>query len=154
MRFLWILFLLINLSVFGQTKIFRGDRVNPNDLAYIISNQKIQRMSSSLWGNDLYIIRANKVYDAAFSSRCLYTIEGNKIYNGDSDSIFDLLYEYENGKLYQVSNSSLKRVVFTLYNNQVFIGESTSTFDCIFSVQIDNQVNNSELLLLLCLAPF
>jgi hypothetical protein len=154
MRFLWIIFLFIHLSLFGQTKIFRGDRANPNDLIYSITNQKVERMTSSLWGNDLYLIRGNKIYDAAYNSRCLYTIVDNKIYNGDSDSIFDLLYEFENGKFYQVSNSALKRVVFTLSNNQVFVGDSFSTFDCLFSFDVDESVNNSELLLLLCLAPF
>lgn len=154
MRFLFIFLLFLNTSLFAQTKIYRGERPNQNDLIYTISNQKIVRNTNSLWGNDWLIIRGNKMYDAAYTSRCLYTIVGNKIYSGDSDSVFDLLYEFENGKLYQISNSALRKCLFTLSNNQIFIGDNSSVFECVFSVELDENVNNAELLLFLCLVPY
>lgn len=154
MKGLVILFLFVSPFLFSQTKVFTGERANPNDIAYTISNKKVERMTSSLWGNDVMFIKGNKVYGDSFGSVCFYTIKENKVYRGDSDSVFDLLYEIDNGKFYQTSSGSLRKCVFTFSNNQIFVGDSRSTFDCIFSVRLDENVNNSLLLVFLCLAPY
>ncbi len=148
------LFLFLSTSLFSQTKVFRGERTNFNDIVYSISNQKVKRMTSSVWGTDILFIRGNKVYDDSFRSNCIYTIVGNKIYKGDSNSVFDLLYEVENNQFFQVSTGSLDKCLFTLNNNQIFVGDSRSTFDCVFSLETDEEVNNSLMLVFLCLAPY
>ena len=111
-------------------------------------------MTSSLWGNQIYFFRDNKVYSDNFYNNCLYTIVGSKVYRGDSQSVFDVIYEVDQNKLIQVSSSSLKKCIYTLYSNKIFIGDSKSTFDCLFSVEFDPVVNNNEILLFLCLAPY
>jgi hypothetical protein len=111
-------------------------------------------MTSSLWGKDVLFIRNDCVFDDSFESNCRYTIVENRVYLGQSTSIFDLLYEIENGKVYQISNSSVKKCIFTFSNNQIFIGDSSSVFDCLFSFEVDNSVVNNEILLLLAIAPF
>ena len=151
---LLIIFIFFPFLFHAQSKIYRGDRPNQNDLIYQISSKKITRMTSSLWGNDVLVVRNNEVFDNSFNSTCRYTIEGNKIYRGQSNSIFDLLYEVDNGKVYQVSNSSLKKCIFTFSNGQIFVGDSTSTFDCLFSFETDKNVVNNEILLFLAIAPY
>jgi hypothetical protein len=111
-------------------------------------------MTSSLWGNEVLSIRNNQVFDNGFNTDVRYTIEGNKVYRGQSTTSFDLLYEVENGKVYQISNSSLKKVIYTFQNGRIYIGDSTSTFDCLFSYEVDNQVFNNEILMFLAIAPF
>lgn len=153
MKFLFIISF-FPFVLFAQSKIYRGERPNQNDLIYQITSSKITRMNSSLWGTDILTIRNNEVFENTFNSTVRYTIEGNKIYKGQSNSVFDLLYEIENGKVYQVSNSSLKKIVFTFDDGRIYVGDSTSTFDCLFSYELDNKVLNNELLLFLAIAPF
>jgi hypothetical protein len=154
MKQFWFLFLFLSTFSFSQTKIFRGEYSYPNNLIYSITNQSVEKMNSSLWGKEVLFLKGRKVYDDSFRSNCVYTIEGNKIYRGDGTSVFDVLYEYDNGKFYQVSSGSLRRCLFTLSNNQIFIGDSTSTFDCVFAIELDTEVNNSVLLIFLSLAPY
>jgi len=154
MRTLVILCLLFSSFSFSQTKIYRGEYASFMELIYTISNKVIRRMASSNSGNDIMFLNGNKVYSDAFKSECLYTISGNKVYKGDSDSPFNLLYEMKDGQFFQASNSTLNRCIFTLYNNQVFVGDSRSTFECLYTVEFDENVNNKEILMFLCLAPY
>lgn len=154
MKHIWILFVFVQSFVFAQSKIYRGERVNSSELVYTITQNSIQKMSSAVWGKEVYFIQGNRVYDDSFRSNCVYTLEGNKIYRGNSNSVFDLLYEFENDKFYQVSNSALRKCMYTLSNNQIFIGDSQSIFDCVFTVEIDPKINSSALLLFLCIAPY
>lgn len=151
---LLIVFFLFPVLLFAQSKMYRGNRINQQELIYEISSNKVVRMNSSVWGRDVLFIRNNEVFDDSFYSNCMYTIEGNKIYKGKSNSIFDLLYEFENGKIYQMSNSSLKKCIYTFYNGQIFIGDSKSTFDNLFCFELDNSIKNNELLLFLAIAPY
>ena len=154
MRTLVLLFLLISSFSFSQTKIYRGQYTNFTDLSYTISNNAIRLMTSSTWGKDIMHVNGNKVYFDSFKSDCRYTIVGNKVYKGDSDSSFDLLYEMKDDQFFQASNGSLNKCIFTFNNNQIFVGDSRSTFDCLFSVEFDENVNNNEILMFLCLAPY
>ncbi len=154
MKGLIALFLFVTTFSFAQSKIFRGEIPNPHDAVYVFDNQGVKRLNSALWPSQLYYFRGNKVFADKYMGECLYTINDNKIYRGDSNSFFDLLYEYENGSFFQVSSNSLKKCLFTLHNNKIYVGDSKSTFDCIFSVQFDASVNNNELYLFLCLAPY
>jgi|TARA_R110000737_G_scaffold350964_1_gene391661 hypothetical protein len=140
--------------IFAQSKIYLGDRPNRNDLIYQITENKITRMSTSLWGTDILTVRNNQVFDNSFNSNVRYTIEGNKVYRGQSTSVFDLLYEIENGKVYQISNSSLKKVVYTFSDGRIYVGDSTSTFDCLFSYELAYSGLRNEILLFLAIAPF
>jgi hypothetical protein len=121
-----LIFTLLSFFGFSQTNVYRGDRANSNDLIYQISSGKITRMSNSLWGKDILFIFQNQVFEEDHYLTCLYTIDGNKIYKGQSNSVFDLLYEIENGKVYQVSNSSLRKCLYTFRNGEIFLGDSTS----------------------------
>lgn len=154
MKQLWFLFLFLSSVAFSQTKIYRGEYTQANKLIYSITNQSVEKMNASLWGKQILFFNGRKVYDDSFRSNCVYTLEGNKIYRGDGTSVFDLLYEYENGKFYQLTSGSLRKCLFTFTNNQIFIGDSQSTFDCVFSVELDAEINNSLLLVFLCLAPY
>lgn len=151
---IFFLFLIYSSTLYCQTKVFRGERTNFNDIVYSISNESVKRMTSSVWGNEKFYIRGNKLYTDAFRSTCVYTIIGNKIYKGDSDSVFDLLYEIEDNQFYQVSSGAIRKCLFTFVNHQIFIGDSRSTFECVFSVEVDNTVNNSLALVFLSLAPY
>lgn len=154
MKQLWFIFLFLSSVAFSQTKIYRGEYTQSNKLIYSITNQSVEKMNASLWGKQILFFNGRKVYDDSFRSNCFYTLEGNKIYRGDGTSVFDLLYEYENGKFYQLTSGSLRKCLFTFSNNQIFIGDSQSTFDCVFSVELDAEISNSLLLVFLCLAPY
>lgn len=149
----FITILLAELS-FSQTLVYRGDRANSNDLIYQITPRKIARMNNSLWGNDVLFIRQNEVYEDVNYFTCRYTIEGNKIYKGQSNSVFDLLYEIENGKVYQVSNSSLRKCLYTFRKGEIFLGDSTSAFDLLFNFSLLEDSPENELLIFLAIAPF
>ncbi len=151
---LLLLFSLFPTLFFAQSKIYLGERPNPQDLIYQVSSSKVIRMNSSIWGTDVLFIKGNEVFDDSFRSNCLYTIEDNKVYKGRSTSTFDVLYELDNGKIYQVSNSSLRRCIYTFSNNQIYVGDSRSTFDCLFNYQVDKTIENNELLLFLAIAPY
>lgn len=111
-------------------------------------------MANSLWGKDILFIRQNEVYEDINYFTCRYTIEGNKIYKGQSNSVFDVLYEIENGKVYQVSNSSLRKCLYTFRNGEIFLGDSTSSFDLLFNFSLQDDSPETELLIFLAIAPF
>lgn len=154
MRTLVLFCLFYSSFSFSQTKIYRGEYANFTELTYTITNKVIRRMTSSNWGNDIMFVQGNKVYSDAFKSDCRYTIVGNKVYKGDSDSPFNLLYEMKDGQFFQASNSSLNRCIYTLHNKQIFVGDSRSTFECLFTVEFDETVNNKEILMFLSIAPY
>jgi hypothetical protein len=153
MRYLTLIFLL-PFVFFAQSKIYRGDRPNQNNLIYQVSEKKITRMTNILWGKEVLFIRNSEVFDDSFNSSVRYTLEGNKIYRGQSNSIFDLLYEIENGKVYQISNSSLKKCIYTFDSGRIYIGDSTSLFDCLFAYELDSELLNNEVLLFLAITPY
>ena len=129
MRFILVILSLVSLASFGQ-KVYLSDRKFSNDLIWEREQQTIYR-NSPTGRTEVFFIKNDVVYvkERMFFSDAKYTVSGNKIYRGNSTSVFDLLFTLNDGKLYIGDGRSSMECLHTFKNGIIYRGDSTSTFD-------------------------
>jgi hypothetical protein len=140
MRFIPFLLLFVSLNSFGQ-KVYMSDRKFSNDLIWEREQQTIYR-NSPTGRVDVLFIKNDVVYlkERMFYSDVKYTVSGNKIYRGNSTSVFDLLFTLTDGKLYIGDGSSSMDCLYTFKNGIIYRGDSTSTFDKFMAYDADESM--------------
>ena len=129
MKFILVILFLVSLASFGQ-KVYLSDRKFSNDLIWEREQQIIYRNSPS-GRTEVLFIKNDVVYvkERMFFTDVKYTVSGNKIYRGNSTSVFDLLFTLTDGKLYIGDGRSSMDCLYTFKNGIIYRGDSTSTFD-------------------------
>jgi hypothetical protein len=69
------------------------------------------------------------------NSDALLTVQGDKIYKGNSTSGFDVLYTFSDGKLYAGDGTFLSDLLYTVQCGSIYRGDSTFPLDCLFTYQ-------------------
>ena len=65
----------------------------------------------------------------------LYTVQGEKIFQGFSSSGFDLAYTYRDGKLYIGDSQFTDAISYTFEQGKIFIGDSTFPLDLAYTIR-------------------
>ena len=140
MRIFPILLLFVSLNSFGQ-KVYLSDRKFTNDLIWEREEQTIYRNNPSSRAGVLFI-KNDVVYlkERMYYSDAKYTVVGNKIYRGNSTSVFDLLFTLTDGKLYIGDGGSSSDCLYTFSNGVIYRGDSTSTFDKFMAYDSDESM--------------
>ena len=140
MKIIPILLLFISLNSFGQ-KVYLSSRKFTNDLIWEREEQTIYRNNSAGRAEVLFI-KNDVVYvrERMYFSDAKYTVVGNKIYRGNSTSVFDLLFTLTDGKLYIGDGGSSSDCLYTFSNGVIYRGDSTSTFDKFMAYDSDESM--------------
>ncbi len=140
MRFFLVLLTLLSFTSFGQ-KVYLSDRKFSSDLIWEREQQTIYRNGQTGRVEVLYI-KNDVVYlkERMFYTDVKYTVSGNKIYRGNSTSVFDLLFTLTDGKLYIGDSGSSMDCLYTFKNGMIYRGDSTSTFDKFMAYDSDESM--------------
>lgn len=140
MRFFLVLLTLLSFTSFGQ-KVYLSDRKFSSDLIWEREQQTIYRNGQTGRVEVLYI-KNDVVYlkERMFYTDVKYTVSGNKIYRGNSTSVFDLLFTLTDGKLYIGDSGSSMDCLYTFKNGIIYRGDSTSTFDKFMAYDSDESM--------------
>lgn len=140
MRFFLVLLALLSFTSFGQ-KVYLSDRKFSSDLIWEREQQTIYRNGQTGRVEVLYI-KNDVVYlkERMFYTDVKYTVSGNKIYRGNSTSVFDLLFTLTDGKLYIGDSGSSMDCLYTFKNGMIYRGDSTSTFDKFMAYDSDESM--------------
>tara|TARA_B100000902_G_C26890832_1_gene707277 strand:- start:170 stop:685 length:516 start_codon:yes stop_codon:yes gene_type:complete len=65
----------------------------------------------------------------------LYTVQGNKIFQGFSSSSFDLAYTYKDGKLYIGEPQFTDAISYTFELGKIYVGDSTFPLDLAYTIR-------------------
>jgi hypothetical protein len=65
----------------------------------------------------------------------LYTVQGEKIFQGFSSSGFDLAYTYRGGKLYIGDSQFTDAISYTFEQGKIFVGDSTYPLDLAYTIR-------------------
>lgn len=65
----------------------------------------------------------------------LYTVQGEKIFQGFSSSSFDLSYTYRDGKFYIGESQFSDAISYTFEQGKIYIGDSTYSLDLAYTIR-------------------
>ena len=65
----------------------------------------------------------------------LYTVQGNKIFQGFSSSSFDLAHTYKDGKLYIGESQFTDAISYTFELGKIYVGDSTFPLDLAYTIR-------------------
>lgn len=110
-------------------------------------------MTNPSFGKDMLFIENNKIYADRSKFDCLYTIAGNTVYKGDSQSVFDAIYRLENNKVELIDGSAFRKVIYTLSDGGIYLGDSTSSFDQIMCYTSKSSSPMDLLMIVIVIGP-
>lgn len=135
--FLLPLFCFLGSLGFSQTYVYLGNQQSMSNRVYEIQSEEVVKYTSGIFKETQFRQEGSKIFVGRSGFQCAYTVDGNKIYKGDSYSPFDLVYELKGNKVYLHTPGMFEKCIYTFDKGSIYWGDSTSNFDLVLSYSQD-----------------
>ena len=110
--------------------LFMGDKAIAQTATHVYTD------ASMMWGQMACNVDRGLVREGAdWRGKVLYTVQGNRIYQGYSSSSFDLDYTYREGKLYIGESYFTDAISYTFEQGKIYQGDSTFPLDLAYTIR-------------------